>query len=69
MKRRSAARLSSNADYQTFIRAVKESQTDYIAESSLDSARDFQLEEVQAVMNDLVVLAEDPAEEVGTRAA
>jgi carboxyl-terminal processing protease len=69
LRRRSAARLSSNADYQKFIKTVKEGQTDYIAESSLDSARDFQLEEAQAVMNDLVVLAGDPAERADARAA
>jgi carboxyl-terminal processing protease len=62
LKRRSAARLSSNAEYQTFMTQVKEAQADFVAESSLDPARDFQLEEAQAVMNDLLVLAQEPSE-------
>lgn len=58
LKRRSVARLSANSDYQTFISRVKEAEADFIAEATLDTARDFQLEEAQAVMKDLLVLAE-----------
>ena len=69
LRSRSAARLSSNADFQTFICRVKEAQADYVADSSLDSVRDFQLEEAQAVLNDLVTLADESAERVQARAA
>ena len=57
LKLRSAARLSSNSDYQTFIARAKEARADFVAEASLDSARDFQLEEAQAVMSDLLSLS------------
>ena len=57
LKTRSATRLSANADYQTFIKRAQEAHADFVAEASLDSARDFQLEEAQSVLNDLILLS------------
>ena len=58
LKRHSAAPLSADSDYQTFVARAKEAQADFVAEESLDSAKDFQLEEAQAVMGDLLSLSD-----------
>ena len=59
LKQRSAARLSANNDYQAFAARAKEAQADFVAEASLDSARDFQFEEAQSVMDDLLSISND----------
>ena len=50
--------MSADSDYQTFVARAKEAQADFVAEESLDSAKDFQLEEAQAVMGDLLSLSD-----------
>ena len=60
LKRRSKVRLSANAEYQTFLERAQEARAEFVAEASLDTARDFQLEEAQAVMKDIILLKNDP---------